>query len=100
MLDVGDVDAKYEQLVPSEPFRVIRESDDRQHRYFLGDDFEGLPSGGVRVGAQLTPPRMYVTRSSSTLTPSRSTTFAAAESLALDGLDNAWGAGVFEFDAQ
>ena len=98
MLDVGDVDPTYEPLVPARPFRDIREGDGAQHRYFLGDAFEGLPRGGVRTGAQLTPPRAYVTRSAASLLPIASDTFAAAESLALGGLGAAWGAGVFEFD--
>ena len=99
MLDVGDADSTYEPLVPAQPFASIRRSHESQHRYFLGERFEGIPSTGVRVGAQLTPPRMYVTGSAARLTPSHSTTFTAAESLALGGLGNAWGAGVFEFDA-
>ncbi|HMC56150.1 MAG TPA: GMC oxidoreductase [Gemmatimonadaceae bacterium] len=99
MLDVGDTDATYEALVPAQRFALIREWDAGQHRYFLGERFEGIPDTGVRVGAQLTPPRTYVTASAARLTPSQSTTFTAAESLALGGLGNAWGAGVFEFDS-
>ena len=56
MLDVGDVDEKYEALIPPRTFREIHEGDTQQHRYFLGDDCEGMPTRGVRVGAQLTPP--------------------------------------------
>ncbi|MEX2177248.1 MAG: GMC oxidoreductase [Gemmatimonadaceae bacterium] len=98
MLDVGDVDARYEALIPPASFREIRQTDPAQHRYLLGDDFEGVSFGGVRVGAQLTPPRLYVTGSASHHMPVASDTFAAAESLALGGLGNAWGAGVFGFD--
>lgn len=98
MLDVGDTDPRYEPLVPAAPFREIRERDDAQHRYMLGDDFEGIPLPGVRTGAQVTPPRMYVTGSATRRLAVRSTTFSAAESLALGGLGAGWGAGVFPFD--
>lgn len=98
MLDVGDRDERYERLISALPFRRLRQTDAAQHRYFLGDDLEGVPRSGVGTGAQLTPPRMYVTRRAATLTPVESATFAAAESLALGGLGNAWGAGVFAFD--
>lgn len=98
MLDVGDTETVYEPLVPRAGFREIRESDPSQHRYFLGDHFEGVPTGPVGVGAQLTPPRAYVTASASRLAPIVSEGFRAAESLALGGLGAAWGAGVFAFD--
>jgi choline dehydrogenase-like flavoprotein len=98
MLDVGDVDARYEQCVPGRPFSDIRRTDEGQHRYMLGDSFEGVSLPGVRVGAQLTPPRMYVTATAARYLRVASRTFAAAESLALGGLGAAWGAGVFPFD--
>lgn len=98
MLDVGDVETKYAAMIPPEPFRRIRETDQGQHRYMLGDDLEGVPQDGVGTGAQLTPPRLHVTATSPGLTPVRSETFRAAESLALGGLGEAWGAGVFTFD--
>ncbi len=100
MLDVGDVEAKYQPLIPARSFRALREGDPAQHRYLLGDDLEGVSVGGVRLGAQLTPPRLYVTGSASRHSPLASDTFHAAESLALGGLGNAWGAGVFAFDEQ
>ena len=98
MLDVGDTDDRYAGGIPAGPFTEIRRNDPDQHRYFLGDDFEGVPTPGVRVGAQLTPPRMYVTKRSAASPTIESSTFSAAESFALGGLGNAWGAGVFEFD--
>jgi len=98
MLDVGDVDDRYEALIPPKSFSEIRSEDASQHRYFLGDNFEGVSAPGVRVGAQLTPPRAYVTASAARFVPVSSATFTAAESLALGGLGSAWGAGVFPFD--
>ena len=60
MLDFGNRDAHYAGLDPDAAVpRRCGASDREQHRYFLGDRFEGMPFGGVRVGAQLTPPRAY-----------------------------------------
>jgi choline dehydrogenase-like flavoprotein len=97
MLDVGDVDSTYEPLIPPRSFREIRESDAKQHRYFLGNRFEGVPSGAIAVGAQLTPPRAHVIGAVARQSI-ESLTFRAAESHALGGLGAAWGAGVFPFD--
>jgi choline dehydrogenase-like flavoprotein len=97
LLDVGAKDTRYTPLIPSETFRTIRETDDQQHRYFLGDDFEGVPFGKVGLGAQLTPPRRYVFTSGMSRMPTESSTFQLSESLALSGLGAAWGAGVFPF---
>ena len=60
MLDVGARDTRYAGLIPEKGFGAIRAEDPEQFRYFLGDDFEGIPSGPVRVGAQLTPPRKHI----------------------------------------
>lgn len=97
MLDVGEMDDRYAPLIPDVPFTELRRTDADQHRYLLGDDFEGIPLAGVGTGAQLTPPRMYVTRTPEFLRIN-APDFRVAESLALGGLANAWGAGVFEFD--
>src|SRR5262249_50748081 len=60
LLDYGNEDRRYAGLVPHRPFSEIRRTDPAQHRYFLGDRFEGIPFAGVRVGAHLTPPPRYV----------------------------------------
>jgi choline dehydrogenase-like flavoprotein len=99
MLDVGNVDARYSRLIPEAPFSQIRAQDTSQHRYFLGDDFEGVPFGHVRVGAQLTPPRKFIQRDVDRLTPLRTETFAGLESLARGGLAAGWGAVAVPFDA-
>ena len=44
MLDVGKRDEKYAALIPDQSFAEIRRTDPQQHRYFLGDDFEGVPN--------------------------------------------------------
>ncbi len=97
MLDVGNTDRRYGKLIPPLPFSRIRRENDYQIRYFLGDEFEGDPLGPDRVGAQLTPPRMFISADTATLMPVDSETFTPTESLALGGLAAGWGAGVFPF---
>jgi len=98
MLDYGNEDREYASLVPSEPWLALRTTDESQHRYLLGDRFEGITLGGIRVGAQLTPPRLFIPADTERLTPVDSATFSATESLAKGGLAAGWGAGVFPFD--
>lgn len=100
MLDVGHRDDHYAPLVPDAPFSSIRSGDPAQHRYFLGDAFEGIPFGHVRVGAQLTPPRKFIQREVERLTPLATDTFAGMESLALGGLGAGWGAVAVQWDDQ
>lgn len=95
MLDVGNEDTTYRQLIPRAGFEVVRRGDENQHRYFLGDRFEGIPLGVVGAAPQLIPPRQYVIRDTDTLLPVKAPEFAALQSLALGGLGGAWGAGWF-----
>lgn len=97
MLDVGNRDDHYAALIPERPFAELRRTDPQQHRYFLGDRFEGIPLGPVRVGAQLTPPRMYVLAEARDRIPVDANDFALSISLARGGLGAAWSAGVFPF---
>lgn len=100
MLDVGNVDTQYSPLIPNAPFSELRRSDHQQHRYFLGDEFEGIPFGKIRVGAQLTPPRGFIQKDTEALTPLRTTSFSGLESLALGGLAAGWGGVAVQFDDQ
>ncbi len=97
MLDVGCEDLTYAPLIPNAPFSHARRSDPHQHRYFLGDEFEGIPLGVLGAGPQVTPPREYVIKHADELTPTQAPDFAALESLALGGLGGAWGAVCFPF---
>jgi hypothetical protein len=97
MLDFGNRDERYAGLMPSRPFLALRHDDPEQHRYFLGERFEGIPFGAVRVGAQLTPPRAYALADAAERLPIDAGDFAASTSLARGGLGVAWGAGVFPF---
>ena len=99
LLDFGNIDDRYAHRIPDRPFADLRRTDPDQYRYLLGESFEGVPFGNVRVGAQLTPPRQHVHRDVNRLLPLVSTTFAGLESLARGGLGAAWGAGAFTFNA-
>ncbi|MDR3608523.1 MAG: GMC oxidoreductase [Oligoflexia bacterium] len=97
LLDVGEKDEHYAPLVPKEDFLRVRRTDPEQHRYFLGDRFEGVPMGSAKGGAQLTPPRQFVTRNAAMLAPFRDTEFKPVQSLARGGLGAAWGLGSHVF---
>lgn len=97
MLDAGETDERYAPNIPALDFTSIRSKDEEQHRYFLGDDFEGIPFGPVRVGAQLTPPRQHIYRHADEFLPVVAENFSAMRSLALGGLAAGWGAGAPPF---
>jgi choline dehydrogenase-like flavoprotein len=97
MLDYGITDDRYAPRMPRAPFSELRRSDPEQHRYLLGERFEGVPLGGVRVGAQLTPPRLHVFAESAERVPVESESFQGAPSFARGGFGAAWAAGVFPF---
>ena len=98
MLDFGNQDRVYGSLVPKDPFLNIRKTDSDQHRYFLGNQFEGVPLNPLRVGAQLTPPRQYIAQDAEVQVPIDSATFSPMTSLALGGMASAWGAGSFPYN--
>jgi hypothetical protein len=97
MLDVGHRDEKYRGLIPDQDFTTLRRQDVDQHRYFVGENLEGVPWGKVKVGAQLTPSRQFIVRDVERLIPLLSDTFTPMESLAYGGLGNGWGLGCFVF---
>jgi choline dehydrogenase-like flavoprotein len=97
MLDVANDDDRYRPLIPDLPFWEIRRTATEQRRFFLGDRLEGVPSGSVRVGAQLTPPRQFVTRDADAWLPTTGDGFEPMQSLALGGLGAAWGAACFTY---
>ena len=97
LLDYGNVDRRYAPLIPHLPFAEMRRTAVDQHRFLLGDDFEGVPFGAVRVGAQLTPPRMHLLKDARERLPVDAADFQVSMSLARGGLGAGWSAGVFPF---
>lgn len=90
MLDGGRRDTTYGELVPERDFLTLRATDPEQHRYFLGDRFEGVPWGAA--AHTLTPPRRHITQDTGHWLPFGGT-FSRMESLAYGGLGAGWGAG-------
>ena len=95
LLDVAHDDPDTRARVPDLPFSELRVQDASQRRYFLGDALEGVPRGEIKVGAQLTPPRQFVTRDTERYLPVSGDDFDPMQSLALGGLGAAWGAASF-----
>jgi hypothetical protein len=95
VLDVGEKDEVYAPLIPDQDFDTLRRQDPGQHRYLLGDEFEGVPLASTKVGSQLTPPRRFLTRKTERFLPFESDTLKPMESLACGGLGAGWGAGCY-----
>jgi choline dehydrogenase-like flavoprotein len=91
MLDVGVRETRYAPLVPAADFLTVRERETEQHRYFLGDRFEGVPWGPA--AHTLTPPRQHLVEGTGRWLPLRARAFRAMESLCYGGLGAGWGAG-------
>ena len=99
MLDSGDTNDDYANLVPERPFATLRREDPSQHRYLLGRANEGIDLGGTGPLAQATAPRRFVFRRALEQLRTSGDPFAAIESLAKGGLAEAWGAGSFPLTA-
>lgn len=99
MIDGGVKDETYKAVLPDHDFLTARQTDKQQHRYFLGDKFEGIPFGYVKAGEHLTPPRKFMTQFTPQKLPLLSDTFSPIESLAYGGLGNGWGLGCCVFSA-
>ena len=99
MIDVGHDDAASRDAIPDLPFSDIIKDPVLSRSIFLGEDNEGIGARGTRVGAQLTPPRHFITRDTEKFLPYESKTFFPMQSLALGGLGAGWGAACFTFDA-
>ncbi len=97
MVDVGNDDAAGRAQVPDRSFPEVRASDATQRAYFLGLEGQGIPKSDVKVGAQLTPPRQFLTTGADQSLPYTSDSFFPMQSLALGGLGAGWGAAAFSF---
>ena len=97
MIDVGFTGKDYEAMLPEGDFNTIRQSDPNQYRYLLGDKFESVFWGGVKVGAQLTPARKHLIKDVEKIIPLISDSFSPMESLAYGGLGSGWGLGSYVY---
>ena len=97
LVDYGADDPAMRARVPDLPFSQFRREAPAQRGYLLGDHLEGVPRTGVRVGAQLTPPRQFASRDAERLLPIHSADFHPMQSLALGGLGAAWGTACFTY---
>ena len=86
VLDFGHRDTVYAPRIPDTSFTELRRTDPEQYVYFLGREFEGIGFSNVGPGAQLTPPRQFVTAGTEERTPVSSSNFHPLESLAFGGL--------------
>ncbi len=98
MVDVGHKPNHYNQLVPDQDFVSIRQTQEDQRSYFLGNNFEGFPWGVAKHS--LTPPRQFIVDGVDQFLTSKSDDFNFMESLAYGGLGNGWGAGCAAFTNQ
>ena len=98
MIDVGNDDAASRDAIPDLPFSEITKDLTLSKSIFLGQNDVGIGKRDTRVGAQLTPPRHFITRDTEKLLPYISTNFFPMQSLALGGLGAGWGAACFTFD--
>ncbi|HLP21884.1 MAG TPA: GMC oxidoreductase [Chitinophagales bacterium] len=96
MLDVAYRN-EVEPAFPLKNFLNIRQENTNQRELMLGENFEGIPWGLIKTGAQLTPGRKYLIRGLEQFLSMASNTFFPMESLAYGGLGNAWGAGCYIF---
>lgn len=93
MIDVGNSDNHYKNIIPKNNFQSIRENEEGQHRYFLGDKFESIDWDKIGTAAQLTPSRQFLIKDIAKFLPFISTNFSPLESLAYGGLGSGWGLG-------
>jgi choline dehydrogenase-like flavoprotein len=91
MLDGGIQRDAGATSAPETDFISARELDPEQHRYFLGDAFEGIPWGDTEH--TLTPPRQHIVSGTERWLPWIDSAFQRMESLCYGGLGAGWGAG-------
>lgn len=97
VLDVGNEDEEYKNIIPNKDFITIRKDKAEQQKFFLGKQFEGIPWETTKVGSQLTPPRNFLTQLTEKLIPFQSDSFKPMESMAKGGLGGGWGLGCYVF---
>lgn len=97
IIDGGQHDQGEADRIPDKSFISLRQNDDKQEEYFLGNQFESIPEGKTSSGSQLTPARNFLIRETEKYLPLLSESFSAIESLAIGGLGGGWGLGCCVF---
>jgi len=97
MLDVGITQNADIIETPEKNFLELRKNDTEQYKYFIGEKHESLSNNNIKVGAQQTPSRIYMTAEADKTIPIISDNFAAMESLSLGGLGVGWGLGCYVY---
>ncbi len=97
MVDVGVTNSEDTNLPQGQRFIDARQKDENQYKYFIGNRGQGINWGEISKGAQVTPPRQYMTKNVDTLIPMTSTTFSPLESLGYGGLGIGWGLQCWEY---
>lgn len=97
MIDVGTTASQAVKSIPDDTYVGLRQNDPDQYKYFIGEKGEGIGWGELSKGAQVTPPRQYMTRDIDTLIPMVSDTFKPLESLGYGGLGIGWGLQCWEY---
>ena len=97
MIDVGFTNSNDNNLPGGKSFLDIRQRDRKQYKYFIGSHGEGINWGDIAKGAQVTPPRLYMSAGTSEYIPFDSKTFSPLESLGYGGLGIGWGLQCWEY---
>jgi len=99
LVDIGFDDPSGRDEIPDAPFSKLRSSDPNQARYFIGDALQGVPRKGIKVGAQLTPPRQFIHHEVDQWLPALAGEFSPLQATSLGGLGAGWGAACFTYSA-
>lgn len=97
MLDVGFTNSQTYDTPKDQSFFNLRKNDPDQFRYFIGKQGEGIRWGEISKGAQVTPPRHYMTAQTDKYIPLSSESFSPLESLGYGGLGIGWGLQCWEY---
>ncbi|MBP9773588.1 MAG: hypothetical protein KBD00_03080 [Candidatus Peribacteraceae bacterium] len=95
MIDGGNTPPESMASAPIENFEDVRRTHSDQYRWFVGDDFSGIPLGGLQGGlggGQISGNRAYAVQDAEKLLPLSLQNAQVIQSLALGGLGAVWGA--------
>ena len=92
MLDAGNTDETYKNLIPEKDFTSIRQTEENQNDYLLGKKFESISWDKIGSASQLTPPRKFMVNEVEKFLEIFSNSFFPVESLLTVGwgMDGVW----------